>query len=82
MLSYRIADKYISLKNHVWTIQEFNTQKSSSSMNYKDVIYKNTNGVPLKLDIYGPINQVYKSSPVLVYVHGGSWAYGCLFTHL
>ncbi|WP_271813215.1 alpha/beta hydrolase [Clostridium beijerinckii] len=76
ILSYRIADKYISLKNHAWTIQEFNTQKSSSSMNYKDVIYKNTNGVPLKLDIYGPINQVYKSSPVLVYVHGGSWAYG------
>jgi acetyl esterase/lipase len=76
MLSYRIADKYISLKNHVWTIQEFDTQKSSSSMNYKDVVYKNTNGISLKLDIYGPIKQVYSSSPVLLYVHGGSWAYG------
>ena len=76
ILSYRIADKYISLKNHVWTIQEFDTQKLSNSMSYKDVIYKNTNGVPLKLDIYSPINPVYKSSPVLVYVHGGSWVYG------
>lgn len=45
-------------------------------MNYKDVIYKNTNGIPLTLDIYGPINKVYKYSPVLLYVHGGSWAYG------
>ncbi|MVX62277.1 alpha/beta hydrolase fold domain-containing protein [Clostridium chromiireducens] len=76
MLSYRIADKYISLKNNVWTTQDFTMNKSSSSMNYKDVVYKNTNGVPLSLDIYGPINQVYKSSPVLIYVHGGSWAYG------
>jgi len=76
MLSYRIADKYISLKNHVWSTQDFTMNKSSSSMNYKDVVYKNTDGVPLALDIYGPINQVYKSSPVLIYVHGGSWAYG------
>ena len=45
-------------------------------MNYKDVVYKNTNGVSLTLDIYGPIKQVYKSSPVLLYVHGGSFAYG------
>lgn len=76
IFSYRIADKYISLKNHVWTTEEFYIEKSSSSMNHKDVVYKNTNEVPLTLDIYGPKNQVYKSSPVLVYVHGGSWAYG------
>lgn len=76
MLSYRIANKYISLKDKQWTPQEFNIQKTSSSMNYKDVVYKSTNNVPLKLDIYGPINQVYKSSPVILYVHGGSWAYG------
>ncbi len=76
ILSYRIADKYISLKNHVWTPQEFDINKLSSSMNYKDVVYKNTNNVPLTLDIYGPKNKVYKSSPVLLYVHGGSFAYG------
>ncbi|WP_297421573.1 alpha/beta hydrolase [Clostridium sp.] len=76
MLSYRIAEKYISLKSHAWTTQELDVEKSSSSMNYKDVLYKNTNGVPLTLDIYGPKNKVYKSSPVILYVHGGSWVYG------
>jgi acetyl esterase/lipase len=76
MLCYGIADKYISLKNHTWTTQEFDIKKSSSSMSYKDVVYKNTNGVSLTLDIYGPIKQVYKSSPVLLYVHGGSFVYG------
>jgi len=76
MLCYGIADKYISLKNNKWTTQEFDVQASSTSMSYKDVVYKNTNGVSLTLDIYGPIKQVYKSSPVLLYVHGGSFAYG------
>lgn len=76
IFSYRIADKYISLKNHEWTSQELNIEKSSSSMNYKDIVYKNSNGASLTLDIYGPKNQVYKSSPVIIYVHGGSWAYG------
>jgi acetyl esterase/lipase len=45
-------------------------------MNYSDVVYKDTNGISLTLDIYGPLKQVYKSSPVLLYVHGGSFAYG------
>jgi len=76
ILCYGIADKYISLKNHVWTAQELDSVTSSNSMNYSDIIYKNTNGVPLTLDIYGPKKQVYKSSPVLLYVHGGSFVYG------
>ena len=76
MLSYGIVNKYISLKNNKWTTQELTIQESSNSMSYKDVVYKNTNGVSLTLDIYGPLKQVYKSSPVLLYVHGGSFAYG------
>lgn len=76
MFGYGITHKYISLKNHVWTEQEFDTKNSSNSMNYKDIVYKNTTSIPLTLDIYGPINQIYKSSPVLLYVHGGSFAYG------
>ena len=61
MLCYGIADKYISLKNNKLTIQAFDVQTASTSMSYKDVVYKNTNGVPLSLDIYEPIKQVYKS---------------------
>ena len=75
-LCYGIADKYISLKNHIWTTQELDIETSSNSMNYNDVVYKNTNGTSLTLDVYGPTKQVYKSSPVLLYVHGGSFAYG------
>lgn len=76
MLCYGIAEKYISLKNDIWTTKELDTQTSSKSMSYSDVIYKNTNGTSLTLDIYGPLKQVYSSSPVLLYVHGGSFAYG------
>lgn len=76
LLCYDIAEKYISLKNHTWTIQKLGIETSSNSMNYSDVVYKNTNETSLTLDIYGPLKQVYKSSPVLLYVHGGSWAYG------
>ena len=76
MLCYSIGEKYISLKDDIWTTKELDITTSSSSMNYSDVVYKNTNDVSLTLDIYGPIKQVYKSSPVLLYVHGGSFAYG------
>jgi len=76
MLCYGIAEKYISLKNDIWITKDLDIKTSSNSMNYSDVVYKNTNGVSLSLDIYGPIKQVYNSSPVLLYVHGGSFAYG------
>lgn len=76
ILSYQIANKYLSLKNNIWTTQEIDIEKSSNSMSYKDVVYKDTNGVPLTLDVYTPLKQVYKTSPVLLYVHGGSFAYG------
>jgi acetyl esterase/lipase len=76
MLCYGIIEKYISLKNHIWTTQELDIETSSNSMNYSDIVYKNTNGTSLTLDVYGPTKQVYKSSPVLLYVHGGSFAYG------
>ena len=76
MLCYGIAEKYISLKNYAWATQELDIEASTTSMNYSDVVYKNTNGTSLTLDIYGPIKKVYKSSPVLLYVHGGSFAYG------
>lgn len=76
MLCYGIANKYISLKNDISTTQEFDIKKSTSTMDYKDVVYKNSHGVSLTLDIYGPIKKIYESSPVLLYVHGGSFAYG------
>lgn len=76
ILSYEIVNKYLTLKNNIWTTQEIDVEKSADSMEYRDVVYKNTNGVPLTLDVYTPLKQVYKTSPVILYVHGGSFAYG------
>lgn len=76
LLAYRIIDNYVLSKESVFAYQEFNVNTALSSMNYRDVTYKSTNNVSLTLDIYGPTRQVYKSSPVLLYVHGGSFAYG------
>ncbi|MDD6794452.1 MAG: alpha/beta hydrolase [Clostridiaceae bacterium] len=41
-----------------------------------DITYKNTNSKPLTLDLYKPKKQLKNGSPVLLYVHGGSWTYG------
>lgn len=45
-------------------------------MDYKNVVYKNINGVLLILDIYGFLKNIYKFFFVIVYVYGGSWVYG------
>lgn len=75
-LSYGIVEKYITLKDRISQNQNLDMKATASSMNYNDIEYKNTNGKPLTLDIYGPIKKVYDSSPVILYVHGGSFAYG------
>lgn len=76
LLCYGIAEKYISLQKNISSTKDLDIKVASNSMDYKNVVYKNTNGAPLTLDIYGPSKNIYKSSPVIVYVHGGSWAYG------
>lgn len=74
-LLYGITSKYMSLKNEIGNIDDLNIDPIEN-IDYKDITYKNTNGVPLKLDIYTPSKNVYKKSPVILYVHGGSWVYG------
>lgn len=76
ILTYRLVDKYISLKDRNMTTEKVDGLKMSKSMNYKDIIYKNTNGVPLTLDIYSSLKKNSDPSPVILYVHGGSWVYG------
>ncbi len=71
ILTYGLVEKYISLRN-----MDVTTEKADKSEIYKDIIYKNTNGVPLKLDIYGPFKKGDSPTPVILYVHGGSWVYG------
>lgn len=75
-LLYGIASKYISLEKEIDSMSNNFNIEPIEEIDYKDVTYKNTNGVPLMLDIYSPLKKIYKKSPVILYVHGGSWAYG------
>ncbi|NMM63941.1 alpha/beta hydrolase [Clostridium sp. P21] len=76
ILTYTLVNKYISLKNDNMRTPAIDGLKMSQSMNYRDIIYKNTNGVPLTLDIYSSLKKNNGPSPVILYVHGGSWVYG------
>lgn len=76
LLIYGIASKYISLEKEIDKIDKNFNIEPIEQIDYKDITYKNTNGVPLTLDIYSPIKNIYKKSPVILYVHGGSWVYG------
>lgn len=71
------------LKKYSEFIDENNMSKENidsidleSNKDYKEVEYKNTNGVPLTLDIFEAKKVLKKGSPVILYVHGGSWVYG------
>lgn len=76
MLTCGLAESFMSFKTDKSTIETLNLNVSSTSMNCRDVLYKSTNGVQLYLDIYSPLQKKYSSSPVIMYVHGGCWAYG------
>lgn len=57
----------ISCYNDIQWINDHDSQK---------VFYKNTNYTPLTLDIYNSRKESNRPSPVIMYVHGGSWVYG------
>ena len=76
-LSINIVKRYSEfVQNNDLNKVEDLSIKSSVEADYKDLIYKNTNDVPLTLDIYKARKDLKNGSPVIVYVHGGSWAYG------
>lgn len=76
-LTVNILNKYSQFINEN-NIDEKNivTIELESNKDYKEVQYKNTNGIPLTLDIFEAKKSLKKGSPVLLYVHGGSWVYG------
>jgi acetyl esterase/lipase len=42
---------------------------------HRDLVYATVDGVPLKLDLYLPLNAA-KPMPLVIFVHGGSWRVG------
>lgn len=75
-LCINLGKKYIDIKNNDGDFKASINMEALNSMDYKDVVYKVRNGKELTLDIYGPKKEVFKKSPVILYVHGGSWLYG------
>ena len=76
-----IGSKYSKYLNEEYINSDssiFNDEKLDkiNSIDYTDLEYKNTNGKSLKLDMYGPKKNLSRGSPVIIYVHGGGWAYG------
>lgn len=43
---------------------------------YKDIVYKKVGNEELHLDLYTPTKIKYTHSPTIMYIHGGSWAFG------
>lgn len=75
-LFINITEKYNEFVKNESIGEEMLDLDSIESMDYKDVEYKSTRGVSQTLDIYGPKKILKKGSPVILYVHGGSWVYG------
>lgn len=75
-LYINITKKYYQFKDNIVPVNANITPKDIASPDFKDVIYKNTSKTPLTLDIYGAKKKLSKGSPVILYVHGGSWVYG------
>lgn len=70
-----VAKKYAELKDTPISVNTAELEPLES-MDHKDVIYKTRGNNNLTLDIYDAKKKLKKGSPVILYVHGGSWAYG------
>lgn len=71
-----ILKKYSEFVENGESLTQDTSLKAIDHIDYNNVEYKNTNGIPLNLDIYSPKKDVKGGSPVILYVHGGSWVYG------
>ncbi|MGL5087045.1 MAG: prolyl oligopeptidase family serine peptidase [Clostridium sp.] len=71
-----VAERYMEIAKNPPVITSIEDLNSIESMDYSDVVYKNSNGSLQTLDIYGPRKVLKGGSPVILYVHGGSWVYG------
>lgn len=68
--------KYMNFQKSFSSTSDIETLSDMDNIDVKDIVYKNTNNIPLTLDIYKSKKELSKGSPVILYVHGGAWAYG------
>lgn len=84
-LCFSIGKRYLQMSRNPSTIASLNNLQNGlnnknpkylNTMDYKNIVYKSTNNKPLTLDIYSGRKKFSKGSPVILYIHGGSWLYG------
>lgn len=75
-LFYNIYKEYTSYSQDFSSLTMQDVLNESTDLNKNTVIYKSTQNTKLPLDIYSPEKTPKGGSPVILYVHGGSWAYG------
>lgn len=75
MLTYNLVHYAVSLKDNKVSYS-FSNMDTLKTMDYKNIVYKKENGRTQTLDIYSSKKDTDRLSPVILYVHGGSWAYG------
>ncbi|WP_294166847.1 alpha/beta hydrolase [uncultured Clostridium sp.] len=76
-LTINILNKYSEFVEESKVLSEIDFSiKEDVIEDYSEVEYKNTNEVPLTLDIFKAKKELKNGSPVIIYVHGGSWVYG------
>ncbi|OFH99486.1 acetyl esterase [Clostridium acetireducens DSM 10703] len=75
-LYINIGKKYVYLQKKLHSDIHIKDINAMNTIYAENIVYKNTNNVPLTLDIYKSKKKLSKGSPVILYVHGGSWVYG------
>lgn len=79
LLLINIISKYSSTSDSLESLSSLAVMSNIDFLDeneYDTVTFKDTNNTPLTLDIYPSKKDTSAPSPVLMYVHGGSWIYG------
>ncbi|WP_032123509.1 alpha/beta hydrolase [Clostridium amazonitimonense] len=71
-----ISNKSIAENKNIETNSEISITHIGKGEQYLDLMYKPLGNDGLKLDFYAPLKSEKETWPVIVYIHGGSWAYG------
>lgn len=75
MLVYSVYEELKNSDESIETLGQLTDYSITSSMDIRNIKYKETPSKNVFLDIYKS-NIDTKPSPVILYVHGGSWIYG------
>jgi acetyl esterase/lipase len=64
------------LEGAPFSLSDPSCQKSATQIFCSSVVYSVVDGTELHLDLYAPLSALTQKVPVIMYVHGGGWAFG------